>query len=106
MNVVLILHLYRLLKNDVLVSLLPILIIVLAQDIHKGLENILDELDMTDDSIIRTSENNFKHANEIINNSTIEQLNTPRPSHIKIINPINSCKSEFIPYETEFFQYR
>ena len=44
--------------------------------INKGLENILDELDIADDSITARVEDSFKQANYITDNGNIQQLNT------------------------------
>ena len=57
---------------------------------------------MTDDNIIRNSQNNYKQANEIINNTNIEQLSS-RPLQIKSINTNNLRKSEFTQFETKNF---
>ena len=43
---------------------------------NKGLENILDELDLADDSITARVEDSFKQANYMRDNGNIEQLNT------------------------------
>ena len=57
---------------------------------------------MTDDNIIRNSQNNYKQANEIINNTNIDQLSS-RPPQIKAINTNNLRKSEFTQFETKNF---